>query len=613
MFALAFLLGPLVVDARSLMQLRRHSAAIQAAATDVEDLKTGCADLKMEGNGTHYSIVVEVGTPGQPFAVVADTGSNSLIVPSCICSEQGSCDKENRCFRGTNKSSTFQLPGADTNHLEVTMVTFGSGSVQAVRANDMVKVGGMSTNMSDGVLLMTDQALQLSGPFEGILGLGLPGAGTLPQKITMGSDGSQMPEVMRAVPNHKRAEQANHQEEGMGGDMAAPDEMDDSMIPDWLKDLMPMGGAGDDAAASMNMPDGSGGSGPMNAGGKRQKRKKVQVFKPEHSPKSFLEQAKVDRFSMCFNNEGGGVLKLGEPPLEDAMQNIGVEHWGLEFMGISLGEKAWTNEVLFCGAGSNMTANQKTACGIIPDSGTTAIMGPEDQINVLMEGVCDGWSRCSDNHTALIRAAEAADKAAAKEYGFDPWDIKPVSKAQVFQTLLMDCAAWMDEDKGFEAEGLPDLHFHVGSADGKKKALKIPGVDYIMSMNEEDIDYVYKHVPGFGDVPVSANHTGRFQKVCSPSFGAMDYKTVQNGDVWILGVPLFNQYKVGYDLKAEVPSMSFTSLEDTECGTCKKETALVSETSVSQGLRGSAKSGAKKIRHISAPWRVPDFDKSLPL
>ena len=97
----------------------------------------GCAPL--DNKGTHFTIDVEVGTPGQRFSVVADTGSNTLIVPSCVCQQTGQCpqDGSEHCFTGTNKSSSFQVErdaaGSEPTSL---VLTFGSGQIKGIVAKD---------------------------------------------------------------------------------------------------------------------------------------------------------------------------------------------------------------------------------------------------------------------------------------------------------------------------------------------------------------------------------------------------------------------------------------------------------------------------------------------
>jgi len=121
---------------------------------------------------------VNVGTPPQKFELVADTGSDAVIVTSCVCVDQGFCAKDDKCFRGTNRSKTFamaDMPDAG-NHTSGPMgvsMTFGSGTVTSIIATDIVEVAGMKAKMDKGLLLMVDRrSLAISGQFEGILGLG---------------------------------------------------------------------------------------------------------------------------------------------------------------------------------------------------------------------------------------------------------------------------------------------------------------------------------------------------------------------------------------------------------------------------------------------------------
>merc|ERR1719174_1097822 len=130
----------------------------------------GARCAKLASHGTYYTVDLQVGTPGQTFAVVADTGSDAVIVPSCVCTESGSCNKKDRCFRGTNKSTTFSIMGlnkttGDHPKLPVINMFFGSGEIRAIVASDMVNVGGMKATMRNSVMLMVDQALRISGVF----------------------------------------------------------------------------------------------------------------------------------------------------------------------------------------------------------------------------------------------------------------------------------------------------------------------------------------------------------------------------------------------------------------------------------------------------------------
>mmetsp|Transcript_92062 Transcript_92062/g.260098 ORF Transcript_92062/g.260098 Transcript_92062/m.260098 type:complete len:548 (+) Transcript_92062:108-1751(+) len=515
----------------------------------------GCAELRMENNGTHYTVPVEIGTPGQVFHVVPDTGSNALIIPSCVCSQEGNCGKESACFTGTNRSSTFALNRTRGNELQVMQVTFGSGSVQTVLAFDVANVGGINVHMTDGILLMTNQALHLPGAFEGILGLGVPNASAAMEAHALASIKAEA----RAARKMKR-------------------EMENA--PEWLKDLIPQ--ASD-----------------------------VDSTMPPRQPSGFLEQADIHHFSICFNEEGGGVLKLSDAPAKHRLQNIGLEHWGLDFRGVSVGgDTAVEAEALFCKS-ENMSADQKTPCAIIPDSGTTAIVGPKAQVATLLAGICDGWARCRDNHTKLVQAAKAASKAASEVYGFDPWGLTADTKATVLMALLRDCGTWLAEDGSIDDEGLPNLHFHVRGRGSEMQVLKIPASSYIMLRFEEEVKPAYVEIPGLGAVKV-ANHTGKYGRVCMPALSEMGYKTVKHGDVWILGLPLFSQYKVGYDLSPPV-AMSFTDLKDFPCGTCDAAPKANLLFTRSEGGAVRNKAGHSGMRTVRGPMRIPDIDTSRPL
>mmetsp|Transcript_23485 Transcript_23485/g.51954 ORF Transcript_23485/g.51954 Transcript_23485/m.51954 type:complete len:504 (-) Transcript_23485:54-1565(-) len=173
--ALAISEGAATEGARSGLRLRTVRSIGGSKATEdvsADGSESSCVPLK--NMGTHSTVEVEVGTPGQSFDLVADTGSDSIIVTSCACRQLHHCAQSVKCFQGTNRSSTFSMTDRPQNESAL-VLTFGSGTIVAVLASDMVRVGEASTMMDEGVLLMVNQALRIpAGDFQGILGLGLP-------------------------------------------------------------------------------------------------------------------------------------------------------------------------------------------------------------------------------------------------------------------------------------------------------------------------------------------------------------------------------------------------------------------------------------------------------
>lgn len=165
------LLWSMLVPGQSMTSMSLRHNFLEAAARRVPE-QLHCADLTNQG--THSTVEVSVGTPPQRFDLIADTGSNAVIILSCACVESGSCSSEDHCFRGQDESSTFSTGKLAANEEPSVTISFGSGDIRADIATDEVSVGGVKAHMEDGVLLMVDKALNIGGPFEGILGLGLP-------------------------------------------------------------------------------------------------------------------------------------------------------------------------------------------------------------------------------------------------------------------------------------------------------------------------------------------------------------------------------------------------------------------------------------------------------
>lgn len=546
----------------------------------VKDASPTCAPLK--NYGSHFTVDIDVGTPGQKFSVVADTGSDAVVIPSCVCRDQGSCAEEARCFRGTNRSSTFLLSHAphsgddkEAKHDKegkvdpiMVSVVFGSGALEAVIASDVVKVGGLKAAVKSGLLLMVNNQLMLpnASSFEGILGLGPPKNKTKLMEEQKKMDKKleeqekKMKEAMKAAPagdKHGHGGSGSMPiriSPGHGGAMQGA--MGDA-IKKLLKGIMGgQGGKGDDKKES----------GYLSVDGP-----------PSQLPlwqEGFLQSAGVSRFSLCFRDRGkDGALRL-QPPMGKGLKSIGQHHWGVDFQGVSVGDaKA---DVQFCSPHAK-TKGQKTACAAIPDTGTTLLMAPASHLETLFGQLCDEWPRC----------------AAAAKTGLEK------KKLELFMLLLGQCGEWKSKEHGLDE--LPAIHLHLAGAGGAKQSLKLDGNAYIIETEEDELEIVTKHLMG---MPMKVRvPSGKKRKVCAPAFGGHEMNTTENGPVWILGSPIFYEYEVGYALSQEEPAISFTKAEN--CG-CEADAKRSSEA-LMQGAR------VRQPRELHVPPRLPSIDLSAGL
>lgn len=418
-----------------------HRDATLAAETTSEH----CTNL--ENHGSYFTINVGIGTPSQFFPLVADTGSNGLIAPSCNCIANGFCPEDmKQCFDEKKDSSLLISTGLDmkTGQVGVDMVamSYGSGTIINALASDYVQVANLTAKMKKIYLMQDRRKLKVSGDFEGILGLGRPSV------------------------------------HGAAGQLWA-------------------------------------------------------------------EAANVPRYTLCFNDMGKpGTFVADVPNLPNAMDNIGAVHWGLDLQGMSVGGES--APVLFC---DKKLPGMQTACGAIPDSGTTLIMGPQKQIITLYGAICDAWPRC---------VAAAAKTGASKDL--------------VFQKLLHWCGEWLDNSTGL-AE-VPSITLHLAGGDGVKRTFDLSAWSYITEATGDVVKVVTKNLYGF--IPVHLSEpTGIKTKTCSASFAPQDYNTMLNGPVWILGTPLFYQYTVGYDVSRKPQQIALIDEPCTECGAAKP--ALLAE------------------------------------
>jgi len=424
-----------------------------------DELHSSSQCAKLQNNFVSFTVNLCVGTPPQCFDVVADTGSNTVIVPSCVCQETAyaGCTPGEKCFEGTGKSSTFSIP----KHPQLEQISFGSGTVAGAMATDVVKVGPASTTIDSGIFLMTDRAQLQIDEFEGIMGLGVPSSKGEDEKL-------------------------------------------------------------------------------------------------------FFEEAKIGRFSLCMADSVSGSLRMNQPSsFKNEVRQIGTYHWGLDFRGMSVGKKGASEKlpILFCDE-STMKAGMDSPCGIIPDSGTTMIIGPKAQVAQLEASLCDAWPRCQQQ--------QASGNAKAK--------------SAAFASLLEHCSDWLHNSDGLYE--MPSLFFHLRGKNGEVSMFELSAWAYIVEAQTSQ---------------------GR---VCESmlSHGAdtegSDYITTQNGPIWIVGTPLFYEYNVGFDME----SMS-VALDKESCQACEDDGAVkLIAGDLTNDLRNT---GQPRSKHGIA--RRPQYNITRPL
>jgi len=590
-------LAPLLAES-----LSGHQSSWRQAAPLLDG--QGCTDLVNQG--THFSIDVAVGTPPQMFSVIADTGSNTLIVPSCTCQAKGRCPKTDRCFQGTKRSSSFRML-LEKSGAPVSMVlSYGSGQVTGVVAQEEVRVGVVQTFMDDGLVLMTDRALTGSaekGSFEGILGLGVP--------MDFGPQPEQQEDENQSEPKEEDVPRALQDLVDRIVSGAFNGSKATSMLNEVGDDAAPANETNQEAFREAMQSSGRGISVKgVKADETRAYGQQQQSMSERPQPKGFLEQANISRFSMCFNSGGNGVLRLGTRGMENSHGGIGKAHWGLDFRGFSVGKNNTVADALFCSP-ENLSENQATPCGAVPDSGTTMMVGPPDHVEALLETICDEWDRCLKNYTALLAAEEQAAEAITKIYGVNPFNMGGMTKADVVQYLMLDCESWIDHGAGLEE--LPDLHLHIVGSNDTQQTLTITSSAYVIESPASKMEALQLHSFMAGKSAAlnssasgAGNKTG---KVCSPAFNTAEFTTETNGPVWILGTPLFFDYVVGYDASSDPPSMAFSSQKDTPCGSCSPQ---------KDGLKlldmhGYQPSHQRRLRRLRKKPRMNAIDTSMPL
>lgn len=123
--------------------------------------------LSIDYENSQYYGLVELGTPGQKFEVIFDTGSSDLWVAGSGC--DSSCGRH--AEYNAAKSSTYVANGT------VFDIMYGSGPVSGYQSIDTLTVGGIVIKSQEFAEVTDATGLGAAyklGKFDGILGLAFP-------------------------------------------------------------------------------------------------------------------------------------------------------------------------------------------------------------------------------------------------------------------------------------------------------------------------------------------------------------------------------------------------------------------------------------------------------
>lgn len=294
----------------------------------------------------------------------------------------------------------------------------------------------------------------------------------------------------------------------------------------------------------------------------------------------FLKFGYIQSFSVCFNREGGKdgsmVLSQSIPQPGDATKlgQIGTSHWLLELQGAAVGEDVSSAApVDICGA---------EKCVFIPDTGTTNILLPTEQYSTVLSTMCDSWERCK---------TKVKDEKDA------------VKKSTAFTDLLQDCGSWLGKDG---VDELPSLHLNLKGASGTQTTVTLSPWAWVVMTEVQQVKSQMVD-DGYGTVQEMPVATGQSVKACVPALSPADFGSKEAGPLWVVGLPLFYEYTVNFDLSTNPYSIAFS---EQPCATCAS-THLFGESESLKEKRVRVK--GQEPRPQNMPPRSIYIDPSKPL
>lgn len=546
-----------------------------------------CSPLK--NHQTYSSVEVAIGNPAQTFSLVADTGSNSCIVKDCACKQ---CPKSwGKCFTGPEHSKSFNLPlfkvtnNTNSPNLKqgdmapaAIVMSFGSGQIAAQIASDEVRIGVVRTFMEKGLLLMVDHALNLEGPFEGILGLGRPSFKD-GDKSKNETSAFTVPGFFDKAHVQRFSMCFNHQADGVLGVNTPQHSKHLSSVGKlhWGLDFQGVSIGKEKIKAGFCDPS-SKKAGMETACGIIPDSGTTLIAGNEAHIGALFE-ALCQNWKRCKQMHGELVKELQK------MAKAGIAVSGPGGIPFAMIQKepelvaATMAELLTPQTEGAMNQSEGHAGPIplgnkVPAEFTPAGLKSAAAAKKPLADVVPEESQDAESQEGSQEASQEASKQGSQE----EFQLPP---ALTLQLLLEHCASWIE---GVDLnQEMPELTFNVAGANGQKQELIITPRNYVLA---KAVDVEVPTIANVMRIPLKTKKL-EHKKVCMMAFSPTEYTTQLNGDVWIMGTPLFYEYTAHYDRGAGKEEkdigMGFTARAEEDCGTCQGNKIL----RPSQSLIGS--------------------------
>ncbi|ORX95330.1 hypothetical protein K493DRAFT_337388 [Basidiobolus meristosporus CBS 931.73] len=156
--------GPVRVSLKPIEPKKKLSSRLANQIRNLQVKYGELAALPLENeNDVAYYGDVTIGTPGQTFSMIFDTGSSDFWVPSVAC--QSKACQNHRKFDPAKSSTFTRSPGNFS-------IRYGTGSLTGTTGQDVVSVGGLNITKQTIGLSTQEADFFVNTIADGILGLG---------------------------------------------------------------------------------------------------------------------------------------------------------------------------------------------------------------------------------------------------------------------------------------------------------------------------------------------------------------------------------------------------------------------------------------------------------